>query len=65
MARNNLFPTSSKSILPKVIGYLVLFAVLALVVKHPGQAAGWVKHTFVWIGSVTDGLASFIQSAAS
>lgn len=63
MARNNMLPMKTGGgLLGKVIGAVVLLAVLSLVIKHPADAAGWI--TGVWhVGSrVVDGLSTFLQT---
>lgn len=50
--------------MPKVIGTLVLLAVLALVIKHPTEAAA-AAHTIWSAGaSIVDGLAAFFQAVS-
>ncbi|TVT50719.1 hypothetical protein FNH05_15240 [Amycolatopsis rhizosphaerae] len=45
-------------LLPKVIGTLVLIAVLTLVIKYPADAAHWVRG----LGHVIDGLVAFLRA---
>ncbi|OXM70728.1 MULTISPECIES: hypothetical protein [Amycolatopsis] len=58
-------PSSGGSILPKLIGGLVILATLAIVIKRPSDAATWVRAA---IGSATDaidGVATFFRQVAS
>jgi len=45
----------------RVVGLLVLCAVLALVIKHPSDAATWVTSAFRWLGAVVDGISAFLR----
>jgi hypothetical protein len=47
--------------LGKVIGLVVLCAVLAIVIKHPSDAAIWVTSAFRWLGTVIDGISAFLR----
>lgn len=51
--------------LPKVIGFVVLIALAVIVVKHPADAATWVKDGFSALGSVIDGVVSFIRNVSA
>lgn len=64
MAKNSVSLPTGKSVLPKLIGFAVALALLVIVVKHPGDAASWVKALAVGAGDVIDGIASFIRQAA-
>jgi hypothetical protein len=55
----------SGSVRGKVIGVLIALAVLAVVVKHPADAAIFARAAVGWIGAVGDALASFGQHIAS
>lgn len=48
-------------VLRKVIGTAVVLAVLVIVVKHPADAANWVKTAVGWL----DGLVSFIRQVGN
>jgi uncharacterized membrane protein YdcZ (DUF606 family) len=65
--KNNMIPMSTRSsgILPKLVGGLVIVALLVIVVKHPGEAAEWAKQILNWLGGVLDGLVSFFQQVGS
>lgn len=61
MAKNAL-PMKTGGALGKVIGLLVVCAVLALVIKHPSDAATWVTGAFRWLGTVIDGISAFLRA---
>lgn len=64
MARKNSMipmPTGGRSVVPKIVGALVFVSLLAIVVKHPADAATWMKALFAWLGGVVDGLVTFAQ----
>jgi hypothetical protein len=50
------------SVLPKVIGTLVLLALLLVIVKHPSEAAVWAKALGAGIGTAANGLAAFLNA---
>ncbi|MGO1055740.1 hypothetical protein [Crossiella sp. CA198] len=63
MARNMLpGMKTGGGLLPKLLGLLVLVAVLVLVVKHPNDSANWVSSVASGIGDVIDGIATFLRS---
>jgi hypothetical protein len=66
MSKKNIAPVmgGSGSTLPKVIGILAGVALFVVVVRHPGDAASWVRGVGDWLGSVVDGLASFLRQLA-
>lgn len=49
---------SGGGLLSKVVGTLVLIAVLVVIIKYPADAARWVRG----LGTVIDGLVSFIRA---
>jgi len=57
----NAFPVKTGGAAGKVVGLLVLCAVLALVIKHPTDAATWVTSAFRWLGTVVDGISAFLR----
>lgn len=61
MAKNAL-PMKTGGALGKVIGLLVVCAVLALVIKHPSDTATWVTGAFRWLGTVVDGISAFLRA---
>jgi hypothetical protein len=62
MARKNLMPAPTRGgVLPKVIGSLVAMAVLVMVVKHPSEAATCAKALISGVGTIIDGIASFVR----
>ena len=56
-------PASGSSISSKLVVGLVGLALFAIVVRYPGEAAGWARSVFGWLVGVVDGLASFIRKA--
>lgn len=52
---------TSGGVLRKVIGTAVVLALLVIVVKHPADAANWVKTAVGWL----DGLVTFFQQVGS
>lgn len=59
MARNTIPGIQTGGgIMSKVVGTLVLIAVVVVVVKYPADAASWVRG----LGTVIDGLVSFIRA---
>jgi hypothetical protein len=62
MAGNQVIPTSGGKFLPKLIGTLVVLAVLALVIKHPTSAASSVNSLWTAGTGAVDGLAAFFQA---
>jgi hypothetical protein len=58
----NVFPMETGGgVLRKVAGVLVALAVLALVVKHPNDAATWVSSVFRMLGGMVDGISEFLR----
>lgn len=51
--------------LPKLIGALVMLAVLAFVVQQPVEAAQLVRNVLGLFGGAVDGLATFFSQAAN
>ncbi len=52
------------SVLPKLLGTLLLLGALVVVVKHPADAATWVQALGTWVGGAADGVAAFFQQLA-
>lgn len=52
---------AGSGLVPKLVGTLVVVAILAVVVKHPGDAATWVKQVGSWAGEAIDGIAAFFR----
>jgi hypothetical protein len=48
-------------VLRKIVGLAVLIALLVIVVKHPSDAAAAATRAAGFVGSVIDGLWSFVQ----
>jgi hypothetical protein len=62
MARNNMLPMKTGGgALGKVVGVLVTLAVLALIVQHPADAAGWVISAVHLVGRVIGGIGAFLR----
>ncbi|MGO1055604.1 hypothetical protein [Crossiella sp. CA198] len=63
MARNS-FPgmKAGGGLVPKLVGTLLLVAVLVLIVNHPSDSAGWVSGVAGGVGDVVDGVATFLRS---
>ena len=63
MARN-VIPgvKTGGGILSKLIGTVVVLAILVLVVKHPTDAASFAKTMFSGFGALIDGFVSFFRS---
>jgi hypothetical protein len=55
------FQTGGGGMLRKLIGTVVVLALLVIVVKHPADAANWVKAA---VGCL-DGLVSFIRQVGN
>lgn len=56
--------TGSK-VLPKLIGTLMALALLAVIVRHPAEAATWAKSVVSLCGQAIDGLVTFFRSMGS
>ncbi|GAB3580391.1 hypothetical protein GCM10027445_50610 [Amycolatopsis endophytica] len=52
------------SVLPKLVGGLVVLGVLTVVIKHPNDAAVWVRALAEAAGDAIDGVASFFRQIA-
>lgn len=65
MAKNMVPMPTSKGILPKVFGALVLVALVVIVVKYPGDASGWAKDLFGLGEDAVEGLVSFFRNLGS
>lgn len=61
MAKNAFPMKTGGGVLGKVVGLLVALAVLALVVKHPSDAATWVTSAFHLFGGMIDGVSAFLK----
>jgi hypothetical protein len=65
MSKKSVIPAAGGSVLPKVIGTLVIIALLVVVVKYPADSAEWVKGIGGIVATVVDGIASFFRAIAS
>ncbi|GAA4866723.1 hypothetical protein [Saccharopolyspora rosea] len=54
-------PKAGSGLLSKVLGGLVLLAVLALVVKHPTDAAEFARNASTALAGAVDGLTTFLR----
>lgn len=64
MARKTVLPTTGGKVLPKLISSLIVVALLAIVIKHPSDAATWAKGFVSWLEGAVDGIATFFQRVA-
>jgi len=66
MSRKDGFPmvASSGGGLKRVVGALVVVALLAVVIRNPGEAASWAKALFGVVTGAVDGIANFIRELA-
>lgn len=55
-------PKAGGGAVPKLLGVLVLIAIVAMVVQHPADSAHWVSQTMGTLGHVIDGLATFLRA---
>ncbi|HEY2079103.1 MAG TPA: hypothetical protein VGH53_22460 [Streptosporangiaceae bacterium] len=63
MAKNMMPMKAGGGALGKVISLLVVLAVLALVVQHPADAAGWAIGAVHLIGRIISGIGAFLRDA--
>jgi hypothetical protein len=64
MAKNTMLPMKpGGGLLGKVIAALVGLALLAIIVRHPGDAASWARTLAGMIGAAVDGVSSFLRDA--
>jgi len=52
---------TGNGLVSKLIGALVTVAVLMLVIKYPGDAAGWVTGAVHLAGNIISGLVAFFR----
>lgn len=63
MAKNGIpLKTGGSGLLSKVIGWLVVIAVLTLVVKYPADTAGWVRELAGLASDAVDGISTFLRT---
>jgi hypothetical protein len=60
MARN-MMPMKTSGLLGKLVGVLVMLAVLALIVGHPADAATWTIGVVHLLGRVIGGISAFLR----
>ncbi|HJQ45587.1 MAG TPA: hypothetical protein VJ870_04570 [Amycolatopsis sp.] len=64
--KNNMIPMpTGGSVLPKVYAGVIALGLLAVVIKHPGDAAASAKALFAVASATVDGIASFFQQLGS
>jgi hypothetical protein len=64
--KNSMFPMpTSSGIVPKVIGTMLLIAIVSIVIKHPSEAANFATGLFGLLGAAIDGVISFLRQVAS
>jgi hypothetical protein len=63
----NAFPgmKTGSSLLKKVVSTAVVLALLTLIIKHPSDAATWVKSSFGLVGEVVDGIVTFFRQVGN
>lgn len=64
MAKSAFPMKTGSGLLAKVVGALVAVTVVALVVKHPADAASAVTGLFHLVSHVVDGVSSFLGQIA-
>lgn len=61
MAKNMLPMKTGGGIVGKLIGIVVGLVVVMLIVRYPGDVAGWVRDGAHLLASVVTGLVAFVQ----
>jgi hypothetical protein len=61
MARNMQPMKSGGGLMSKLVGLLIGLAVLMLVIKYPGDAAGWVTGAAHLLTNIVTGLVAFFR----
>lgn len=56
-----MMKSGGSGVLPKVVGTLVLLAVLAMVVKHPVESAHGFSAALAGLGSVAEAFSTFLS----
>jgi hypothetical protein len=64
MAKSAFPMKTGSGLLSKVIGTVVVLAVLTLVVKHPTNAASFVTGLFHLVSQAIDGISAFLGQIA-
>lgn len=63
MPKNALpLKTGGSGLATKVIGWLIVIAVLTLVVKYPADTAVWVRELAGLASDVIDGISTFLRT---
>lgn len=55
---------SGGGVLSKLVGFVVLGALVTLIVKYPQDSAQWTENGFSGLMSLVDGLVTFIRAVA-
>lgn len=61
MAKNMLPMKTGGGLVGRLIAIIIGLAVLMLVVKYPGDVAGWVKDGVHLLTSIVSGIVAFFQ----
>ena len=61
MSRNMMPTKAGGGLVSKLIGVIVALAVLMLLVKYPGDAAGWVTGAVHLLTKIVSGLVAFVR----
>jgi superfamily II helicase len=61
MTKNMLPMKTGSGIVGKLVAIIIGLAVLMLVIKYPGDVAGWVKDCVRLLTSIVSGIAAFFQ----
>jgi hypothetical protein len=65
MAKNMMPMKSGSSLLSKLVGLIIVSAVLMLIIKYPSDAAGWVTGGAHLFANVVSGLVAFFRQLGS
>ncbi|SNR29217.1 hypothetical protein SAMN06265360_101322 [Haloechinothrix alba] len=64
MAKNAIPAPPRPRLLPKVIWLTVLALIMVAVVRHPADAAEWMRGAATWFVTAVDMLSEFIRAVA-
>lgn len=65
MARNMMPMKSGSGVGSKLIGLVIVSAVVVLIIKYPGDAAGWVTGAAHLFTNVVSGLVAFFRALSA
>ena len=65
MAKNMMPMKSGSSLVSKLVGLIIVSAVLMLIIKYPSDAAGWVTGGAHLFTNVVSGLVAFFRQLGS